>query len=131
LNDWLIFTFFKALRNLTIHHSVLLAPTQTDSFERPLSRHIHEGSFSSERSQLRISELRNNFEIAIQRYPRGRRVFTCGKAYLDKLQSHGGRIYWDDLMTEVLRVVSLVLNISVGNDVMNIYSGLWVGFARI
>jgi hypothetical protein len=110
LNDISIFKFFKALRNLTTHHSVLAAPLQTESFERPLSRHIYEGVFSSERSQLSIEALCDDFDIASERYPRGKKVFDYGKNYLQELKGRGNKVYWDELMKEVLFIIPQVLH---------------------
>jgi len=107
-----VFSFLKAARNLTSHHSVLASPNQRGQYVRPFSRLINEGQQASARLRVTINEFRQVFELATCNWPRSREGFQAAEPYLAALEARGTQdIFLEDVMQEGLDAVREVLGV--------------------
>jgi hypothetical protein len=105
-----IFTFLKAARNITTHHSILAAPpdAQKVGFQRPFGRLLALGGpQESGRLQVNITVFRRVFDNAAAKYPRHKRGFDAGKDYLTAKETQGHtELFIEDIMHEALQAVA-------------------------
>ena len=106
-----VFSFLKAARNVTTHHSILAFPNQRRGFERPLSRHISNGETGniSAKFRVRSEKFREVFDLAGKRFPRGEEGFRKGWKYLENLEARKGDIFLEDVMLEGLEGAARIL----------------------
>jgi len=111
LNQLDVFKFLKAARNITTHHSVLAAPNQRGEFERPFSRIIDDGNtgIASARLRVKIGKFREIFNLAAQKFPRGKKAFQGSEEYLQRIEVAGDDIFIDAIMLEGLEGAARVL----------------------
>ena len=107
-----VFSFLKAARNLTTHHSVLASPNQHGQYIRPFSRQINEGPQASAHLCITIDKFRQVFQLAATNWPRSRAGFQSANAYLDVLEARGTqKIFLEKIMQEGLVAVQEVLGL--------------------
>lgn len=98
------FLFFKALRNITTHHSVLSG--LKGKFPRPISRIVSIGVGYKvdfpEQFFLLPERLREIFDRILLERPNEKRTITAARSYLDRLETAGNQIMITDLMESVL-----------------------------
>lgn len=113
LNTLDVFKFLKASRNITTHHSILAAPNQRNDFERPFSRIIHDGNtgITSANLQVKIEKFREIFNLASEKYSRGKKGFQESEEYLQIIEASGkDSIFIEEVMLEGLKSASSILN---------------------
>lgn len=104
-----VFRFVKALRNITMHHSVLAAPQPGAKFERPFSRYIPEiiggASEGSAELAMRYEILRDIFDSIVIERPREKKTIDAARCYLSKLERQVQPIFLESVLLEALAVV--------------------------
>lgn len=107
------FRFFKALRNVAAHHSILAAAVSGNKFERPFSREINvsAGGPQNDSSRLffRLDVLRQIFDAVEAERPHEKRNIDVARSYISELESRGVRVYLEDIMEDALQAVERVL----------------------
>ena len=100
------FKFFKALRNITTHHSVIAGASPEAKFPRPLVRSISLSIGADETTpvafRLKPDILRFIFDEVLKERPGEKKTIDQARAYLSRLESTGGNIYFQDLMEAAL-----------------------------
>lgn len=101
------FTFFKALRNIATHHSVLSGVK--GKFARPISRIVSVGVGCnvefSEQFFLLPEKLRAIFDAVLQERPGEKRTIEAARSYLSQLENTGKQIMLVDLTQAVVSEV--------------------------
>ena len=102
------FVFFKALRNIATHHSVLSGVK--GKFERPISRIVSVGigctvAFS-EQFFLAPEKLEAIFDSVLQEWPGERRTIDIARRYLSSLKQRGRDIMLVDLVEAVISEIA-------------------------
>ena len=101
------FLFFKALRNVATHHSVLSGVK--GKFARPISRIVSVGIGCSvefsEQFFLLPDKLRVIFDTVLQERPGERRTIEAARNYLSQLETSGRQIMIVDLIQAVVSEV--------------------------
>ena len=94
------FIFFKALRNIATHHSVLSGIQ--GKFERPIARLVSVGVGCSvefpEQFFLVPEKLKTAFDVVLQERPRERRTIEAARNHLSQLETSGREIMIVDLI---------------------------------
>ena len=107
------FRFFKALRNITAHHSILAATVSGNKFPPPFSRilslSIGGPRDDSARMFLRLDQLRDILDAVELERPSEKRNIDAARNYISQLESKGTKLYLENLMTEALSAVNAVL----------------------
>jgi hypothetical protein len=98
------FVFFKALRNITTHHSVLSGVK--GKFARPISRTVSIGVGCkvefSEQFFLLPEKLRDIFDSILMERPREKHTLDLARSYLAQLEATGKQIMLVDLIQSVI-----------------------------
>lgn len=104
------FRFFKALRNITTHHSILAAPI-AGKFERPFSRVITDGNIgeASSRLRLRFDVLRRIFDAVENERKNEAATLRVAREFVAELEAAGNRGFLEDIMEQALHSVKRVL----------------------
>jgi hypothetical protein len=101
------FLFFKALRNIATHHSVLSGVK--GKFSRPISRIVSVGVGCSvefsEQFFLLPDKLRAIFDAVLQERPGQRRTIEAARNYLSQIEASGKQIMVVDLIQTVISEV--------------------------
>jgi hypothetical protein len=101
------FVFFKALRNIATHHSVLSG--LKGKFPRPISRLVSVGIGApvefSEQFFLLPDKLRNIFDAILMERPNQKRTIEAAQAYLAGLEAPGTKIMIVDLIQTAITEV--------------------------
>lgn len=105
-----IFRFFKTLRNISTHHSVLTVTLPNAKYTRPFGRKAGgAGPISFERLFLRFDALREIFILHVLENKSDEKNVEFACSYLVTLAARDATIYIDDLMFEALDAVEDVL----------------------
>ncbi|MDH4425601.1 MAG: hypothetical protein QE495_04060 [Acidovorax sp.] len=102
-----VFLFFKALRNIATHHSVLSG--FNGKFTRPIARVVYAGvncnvEFAEEFFLL-PDRLKTIFDAVLQARPSERHTIDPARSYLAGLESTGNKIMIVDLIQSVISEV--------------------------
>jgi hypothetical protein len=104
-----VFRFVKALRNTTMHHSVLAAPQPGAKFERPFSRHISESiggdPEASAMLSIRYDIFRGIFDTIEAERPSEKYTLNAARYYLSKLESQSQPIFLESVLLDALSAV--------------------------
>ena len=108
------FRFFKALRNVAAHHSILAADVTGSKFPRPFSREVNvfsvEGAPNdSSRLFFRLDVLRQILDAVELERPHEKKNIDIARDYISELETRGGRVYLEDIMAESIHAVDAVL----------------------
>ncbi len=108
------FRLFKALRNITTHHSVLCAAVADAKFPRPFSRKVSATvggcPDGSSRLSMRFDILRGIFDAVEKEWPPERRTLEMARACLQDLENRNvDSVFLEDVMAQGLNVVRGVL----------------------
>lgn len=108
------FRFFKALRNVTTHHSVLAASVSGNKFPRPFSRHVRvamDGPPSdSSRLIFRLDVLRQILDAVAKERRSEKNNVEIAKSYINELEARQGDVFLEDIMSEALTAVKSVVS---------------------
>jgi hypothetical protein len=108
-----IFRFFKALRNATMHHSILGAPLAGSKFERPFSRHITEcvggESEASAKLAIRYDVFRNIFDAIEVIRSQEKSTLDAAREYLWELESRPQPVFLEQVLLDGLRAVAEII----------------------
>lgn len=100
------FRFFKALRNIAAHHSILSGASPTSKFPRPLTRMLPATCGSPETEpvefKLRPDVLRQIFESVSSSRKSERKNIEAANAYLTSLEGAGQPIYIRHVMLKAI-----------------------------
>jgi hypothetical protein len=100
------FKFFKAMRNVTAHHSIIAGASPAAKFPRPLVRSISMSIGEEEKSpvafRLKPKTLRIIFDEVLKERPGEKGTIDAAMTYLGKLEAAGGNIYFQGLMENAL-----------------------------
>lgn len=106
-----VFRFVKALRNITMHHSVLAAPQPGAKFERPFSRHISEsiGGVSEAPAELaiRYDIFRGIFDAIETERPFEKKNLKAVRKYLSKLENRAQPVFLEPVLLDALNAVKV------------------------
>lgn len=105
LNASPLFRFFRALRNVTTHHSVLAASIPGNKFLRPFNREIMTAigyQNDSSRLRLNLAQLRSVLDAVLQERLGETKNIEAARQYVDQLEAQGGKEYLEDLMAQAL-----------------------------
>lgn len=113
LNKSRVFQFFKALRNITTHHSVLSVHVGGNKFPRPLSRIVNAtlGGPQQDSSRLffRLDVLRQILDAVEAEWKPAKKNIDAARVYIAELEARSGQIFLDDLMLEAIEAVRAVI----------------------
>lgn len=113
LRDVEVFRFIKALRNITMHHSVLAAPQPGAKLVRPFSRQISEsvGGIQSSSAKLAIkySNFREIFDYIEVKRPSEKRTLDVARDYLAKLEAGSQPVYLETVLYDALQKVAKLI----------------------
>lgn len=108
-----VFRFFKALRNVAAHHSILAAGVAGNKFERPFSResNVSAGGPQNDSSRLffRLDILRQIHDAVETERPHEMRNIDVARSYISELEERGARVYLEDIMEEAIQAVECTL----------------------
>ena len=100
------FRFFKVLRNISTHHSILTGASPGSKFPRPLTRYIPEtiGAPETEQVEFRIKPdvLRSIFDQVAIEVQRERANIEAAKGFLASLEANGGHIHIRHVMQKAI-----------------------------
>ena len=100
------FKFFKALRNITTHHSIVAGAHPAAKFPRALVRTIplSVGAIETEPVEFKLKPdiLRFIFDEVLRERPGETRTIDAARSYLTKLEGSHGKIYIRHVMAAVL-----------------------------
>ncbi|MBF0550409.1 MAG: hypothetical protein HQK60_07730 [Deltaproteobacteria bacterium] len=108
------FRFFKVLRNITVHHSILAAMIDENKFQRPFSREttiVGGGpqSFSS-RLFFRLDVLREILSAVEREHKKEKCNLDVAREYIAEIESRGlAHVYLEDIMSEALKEAKLAV----------------------
>ena len=102
LLDLEAFRFFKTLRNIATHHSVLTVTLPNAKYERPFGRLSGAGSASFERLFFKFDALRELFCQFLREQTNQATNVKKALTYLDRLESRGETVYLDTVMFEII-----------------------------
>jgi hypothetical protein len=109
LRDIDVFRFVKALRNITMHHSVLAAPQPGAKFERPFFRHLWESiggaPVASAKLGIRFDIFRGIFDAIEAERPTEKHTLNPARDYLLKLESRTQPIFLESVLFDALSAV--------------------------
>lgn len=104
-----VFRFVKALRNITMHHSVLAAPQPGAKFKRPFSRYIPESiggaSEVSAKLAIRYDIFRGIFGTIEAERPNERATLNAARFYLSKLECQAQPIFLESVLLDALAAI--------------------------
>lgn len=108
-----VFRFVKALRNISMHHSVLAAHAVGAKFVRPFVRHVTElvgaGSIGSAKLALNYTKFREIFDaIEIER-PAEKTTLDIARAYLSKLEAGPQPVFIESVLAHAQSSVEAVV----------------------
>ena len=105
-----VFRFVKALRNITMHHSVLAALQPGAKFVRPFSRHVTEviGSdpWASAKLAIDYPNFRAIFDAIEAERPSEKPTLDIARAYLAKLEAGLQPVFIESVLTNGLNAVA-------------------------
>ena len=100
------FRFFKVLRNISTHHSILSGASPKSKFPRPLTRYIPETSGAPETEQvefrLKPDVLRSIFDQVAVEVKHERANIEVAKDFLASLEVNGGHIHIRHVMQKAI-----------------------------
>lgn len=109
LRDIEVFRFVKALRNITMHHSVLAAPQPGAKFERPFSRHLSDSTGgvleASAKLAIRYDIFRGIFNAIEVERPAEKNTLNAARYYLSKLECQNQPIFLETVLLDALIAV--------------------------
>jgi len=112
LNEDSKFRFFKALRNITTHHSILSAPID-GKFLRPFSRSIEMsvGNTQNESSRLSLNfnVLREILDAVELERKQERYTIAYAREFLKEMEDTGNKVFIEDLMRNTLDSIKQML----------------------
>jgi hypothetical protein len=104
-----VFRFVKALRNITVHHSILTAPQPGAKFERPFSRYIPESiggaPEDSAKLAIRYNIFRDIFDAIEAERPKEKQMLKTARCYLSKLECQAQPIFIETVLRDALIAV--------------------------
>jgi hypothetical protein len=104
-----VFLFVKALRNITMHHSVLAARQPGGKFERSFNRHISEilggAPEASSKLAIRYDIFRGIFDAIEVERPAEKYTLNAARDYLSKIESQAQPIFLDSVLLDALSAV--------------------------
>jgi hypothetical protein len=107
------FRFFKALRNVTAHHSVLAATVTGSKFQRPFLRHVSVsvGGPPNDSSRLvfRLDVLRQILDAVENERPHEKRNLDIARGYINELEARRTHVFLEDVMSEALAAAKAVV----------------------
>ena len=95
-----IFMFFKALRNVATHHSVLSGVE--GKFPRPITRIVQIGAPTNAVFCVVPEKVEHIFSELVKIRPSEKNTLTAAKAFLDSLVQRGGDILVHELMADAI-----------------------------
>lgn len=108
-----VFRFFKALRNVSAHHSVLAATVVGNKFPRPFRRNVSVsvGSTPNDSARLifRLDVLRQILDAVEQEYPREKKNLDAARNYITDLEARRPDVFLEDLMYDAVAAVKAVI----------------------
>ena len=107
------FRFFRALRNVTAHHSVLAANIAGSKFPRPFSRHVSVsvGGPPNDSSRLvfRLDVLRQILDAVEKERTKEKKNLDIARDYINELEARPSYVYLEDIMSEALTAAKSVV----------------------
>lgn len=104
-----VFRFFKALRNVAAHHSILAAGVSENKFPRPFSREVNvsAGGPQNDSSRLlfRLDILRQILYAVEAERPHEKKNIEVACSYISELEACGVKVYLEDIMEEAIHAV--------------------------
>ena len=106
-----VFRFVKALRNITMHHSVLVSPQPGAKFECPFSRHLSVSIGGapdyedSAKLAIRYDIFRCIFDAIEAQRPNEKATLDAARYYLSKLESQAQPIFLESVLLDALNSV--------------------------
>src|SRR6056297_1906356 len=101
LRETQIFRFFKALRNISTHHSILTG-LKDNKFPRPIARVVSLGVRTGVEDAAKFyiipEKLSHIFDEVVKERPRERKTIDSARAFLNTLDASEDLIYVADLM---------------------------------
>ena len=105
-----IFRFFKALRNISTHHSVLTGIKGT-KFQRPIARHVTVGVGCQVHDAVKFfvvpEKLHAIFDAVLEERPKEKHTIEPARQFLNEISMSDDTIYVVDLMQRAVSEASL------------------------
>lgn len=109
-----VFRFFKALRNVTAHHSVLAATVAGSKFPRPFSRHASDSiggqPNASSRLVLRLDVLRQILDAVEKERPNEKKNLDMARDFINALEARQSHVFLQDIMSEAVTAAKSVVS---------------------
>ncbi|MES3010799.1 MAG: hypothetical protein V4738_08450 [Pseudomonadota bacterium] len=101
--------FFKALRNIAAHHSILAVSLPGSKFDRPFFREVRTSvggpQNDSSRLFLRLDSFREILDAVEKERPRQKSNIAVARIYIEELELRAGRVCLEDIMDDALAAV--------------------------
>ncbi len=114
LDDIGVFRFFKVLRNVTAHHSVLAATIAGNKFQRPFSRHmsISIGGSPNDSSRLvfRLDILHDILNAVEKEWPPEKKNLNVARDFINTLEARKSHVFLEEIMSEAVTAAKSVLS---------------------